>query len=462
MGNRGYISVFLALILSILLGLVVAIYTAVDLSCARGRSATAMRSAMSGVRAEYDRYLFEQYHVLFLNQNMDGEGTGGLEERVQERLGDNLGDSYEVDDVYLDGVTGVMDNNCNAFRSQVKDASIYLAADKGVDILKSKVNGNDRPVTEEEMNSLDMSRDEKPKKRKKETDPRNYTKAVNRVGVAYWILPEDTVFSTTEVDATKLPSRGKSGKKELAVDAKFNSISRLKSEATQTGGWLKSAEEEGAGLIYAANCFNCLTDQVQEDTVLNLEIEYLIAGKSTDTDNYKSVVNQIMAIRTACNFAYILTDRSKMSRLSALAWAITWFFPPLQPVVKYLLAGAWSYIEAVADAYRLVRGKKVPYLKRKDNWLTDLDSLSRLDELPEGDEDDENGLDYEDYLLILLAPRMNTAYYRMLDIMQLNANQNVGSDAGYFDLQDAVTELEMTAEITYEGHLLRVKEQIGY
>ena len=69
MDDRGYVTVFLTLILSVLLMLVAAVYQLVDLSCARGRSATAMRSAMSGVRAEYDRYLFEQYHVLFLNQN---------------------------------------------------------------------------------------------------------------------------------------------------------------------------------------------------------------------------------------------------------------------------------------------------------------------------------------------------------------------------------------------------------
>ena len=138
MDDRGYVTVFLTLILSVLLMLVAAVYQLVDLSCARGRSAAALRSAMSGVRADYDRYLFEQYHVLFLNQDQNGEGQGGLEERVQCRLEDNLGEEYVVRDVILNGVVGVTDDNCAEFRRQVKDASLYLAADKGVDVLKEK------------------------------------------------------------------------------------------------------------------------------------------------------------------------------------------------------------------------------------------------------------------------------------------------------------------------------------
>ena len=466
MDDRGYVTVFLTLILSVLLMLVAAVYQLVDLSCARGRSAAALRSAMSGVRADYDRYLFEQYHVLFLNQDQNGEGQGGLEERVQCRLEDNLGEEYVVRDVILNGVVGVTDDNCAEFRRQVKDASLYLAADKGVDVLKEKVNGKDEVLSKEDMDQLNMEKDKKTKKQKGDEDPRKYTKAVDLVGVAYWILPENVSFSDYTIDASTLPSEGKSGKKALSVNAKFNSMTRLKTEAAQSGGWLESAEEETAGLGYAASCFNCLTDKVQEDTEMNMELEYLIAGKSTDAENYKSVIDQITAIRTVCNFAYIIRDASKMARLSALAWSVTWYFPPAQPAVKYLLAAAWSYTEAVADAYRLVRGKKVPYMKTADTWLTDLDGLTHLEDVM-GDEEEEDkkgasGLDYEDYLLILLAPRMSTGYYRMLDIMQLNANKKAGGEKEYFNLKNAITAFGITTEVEYEGQVIRVREELGY
>ena len=462
MGNRGFITVFLTLMISVILILVVTVYTLADLSCAKGRTAAAVRSSMSGVRAEYSRYLFDHYHVLFLNQNPHGEGVGGLEEEMENRLADNLGDEYTVKDVAVTGATGVLDNNAAEFRKQVAAAAPYLLADKGVDHLREKVNGKDDPISEEQAESLDMTKDEKTEKQDGDEDPRKYTKACKKVGVAYYVLPEDVTFSTETIDPSVLPSQGKKGIGLMTMDTSFSSMSKLKREVSQTGGWLNGASQEASGLVYAANCFNCLTDEVQEGTVLKMEMEYLIAGCNTDAENYKKCVDQIMIIRTACNFAYIITDASKMARLSALAWSICWYFPPAQPAVKYLLAAAWSYMESVADLYRLVRGKKVPYWKSQTTWITDLGGMSGVTSAAEESEDDESGLDYEDYLLILLAPRMNTAYYRMLDIMQLNVNREVRSDAEYFNLRDAITAFGVWVEVEYEGHDIQMAEELGY
>ncbi len=463
MGNRGYITVFLTLMLSVILILAMTVYSFVSLSCAKGRTATALRSSMSGVRAEYSRYLFDHYHVLFLNQNPHGEGTGGLEAEVEERLSENLGEEYTVKEVTLTGVTRVLDNHGAEFRKQVIAVSQYLLADKSVDTLREKVNGDDEPISKEEVDGLDMERDEKSEKQEGDQDPRRYTKACNKVGVAYFILPEDVTFSTETVDPTKLPSQGKSGMGLMTMDISFSSMSSLRRDTTQSGGWLDSASQEAAGLIYAANCFNCLTDEVQEGTTLKLEMEYLIAGYPTDEENYKKCVDQILIIRTGCNFAHILRDTSKMARLSALAWSICWAFPPAQPVVKYLLAGAWAYLESVADLYRLVRGRKVPYMKNSETWITDIGSMGRLaEDAAADDKEDEKGLDYEDYLLILLATRMDTGYYRMLDIMQLNVNQNVRSDAEYFDFSDAITAFGMSVQVDYEGHDILLQEELGF
>lgn len=463
MGNRGYITVFLTLLISVMLILVVAVLSWVEFSSARGRTASAMRSAMSNVRAEYDRYLFDNYHVLFLDQNPGGEGMGALEAKAESVLQENLGDEFTVRSCILTGLTCVMDDYCAEFRRQIGEAAKYLAAEKGVSYLMEKVE-DDTPLTAEDMNGLNMEKDKGARKQKGDQDPRKSIRACELVGVAYWILPEDVSFRDYKINYTELPSQGKKGLALKEVDTGFRNMSRLKQGMTEAGGWLKGMEAEAEGILYAANCFNCLTDRVQEDTVLDLEMEYLISGKKTDDENYKSVINQILVIRTGCNFAYILTDADKMARLSGLAASLTWYFPPAQPVVKYLLAGAWSYIEAVADAYRLVRGKKVPYAKTRQNWLTDLNGLEHLAEVTENssDDDDEKGLDYEDYLLILLAPRMGVAYYRMLDVMQLNVNQNVESEAEKFYLKDAISAFGMRAEVEYEGKTIQVLEESGY
>ena len=159
MGNRGFITVFLTLMISVILILVVTVYTLADLSCAKGRTAAAVRSSMSGVRAEYSRYLFDHYHVLFLNQNPHGEGVGGLEEEMENRLADNLGDEYTVKDVAVTGATGVLDNNAAEFRKQVAAAAPYLLADNPELTTREALDLSAQMMDGEKMNAfvLDLS-----------------------------------------------------------------------------------------------------------------------------------------------------------------------------------------------------------------------------------------------------------------------------------------------------------------
>ena len=500
--NRGYITVFLTLLLSGLLLVFAAVYMLVKTRSAKGVSAMALRSSMSSVRAEYNRYLYDQYHVLLLDSDMDGEGTGRLEAEIETRLSENLGEEFTVKDVQLTGAVGLMDNDLEEFNRQVEDIVPYLAMDYGVDYLKEKVKGCDSPVTEENFFEGDensdggkIDGDENPEElaaeqgytadeeeqggteetsdgRKKGSDyddPRDKTKELERVGVAGLIAPEDMEVTENVLKPEELPSFGKTGILKLEVDTRFKSFDRLKQDSMQTNGWLDGVEEYAAGLIYASNCFNCLTKKVQKGTALELEMEYLIAGKTTDLENYRSVVNKIIVIRLACNFAYILTDAEKMALCMELASSISWFFPPAIPVVKYLIAGAWSYLESVADAYRLVHGKKTPYLKTSETWITGLEGLSNYEEALLGD-DVKNGLDYKDYLMILMAMDMNAVYYRMLDVMQVNvAEKNIGEDGSglsarkhTLDMKDAITAFGISAVVEYEGVDFTLEEEIGY
>ena len=137
--NRGYITVFLTLLLSGLLLVFAAVYMLVKTRSAKGVSAMALRSSMSSVRAEYNRYLYDQYHVLLLDSDMDGEGTGRLEAEIETRLSENLGEEFTVKDVQLTGAVGLMDNDLEEFKHQVEDIVPYLAMDYGVDYLKEKV-----------------------------------------------------------------------------------------------------------------------------------------------------------------------------------------------------------------------------------------------------------------------------------------------------------------------------------
>ena len=488
MKNRGYITVFLTLLLASLLLLFSALFVLTDGRNAESRAAIALRSAMSAVRAEYDRYIFDQYHVLLLDSDMDGEGPGKLEALAEDRMKKDLGEDYNVGEMSITGTTGLMDNDLDAFKRQVEAAVPYLAADAGVELVRSKISGNDRPISEasfaegdaatrggridgdtnlrslreadsEYTEEIDEDEAKAAASAAEARDPRATIGLWKGVGVAYMIAPDDLEISYEVLKKGELPSFGKTGILTYDRDKAFHSYSKLKRQTTQSSGWLGSLEAGGAGLIYAGSCFNCLTDKVQEDTVLELEMEYLIAGETTDLANYKEVVDQILAVRTACNLAYLLTDKEKMDICYGVALGVCFIYPPAASVVKYLIAGAWSYLEAVADAYRLVRGKKVPYLKNKDNWITGLNSMNGfgMDE-----EESESGLDYKDYLYILLAVNMDSAWYRMLDIIQINANSRVEEGGHKLLMRNAITAFGMNVDVEYGGRTFTLEEETGY
>ena len=477
MRNKGYVTVFVTLLIAALLLIFTVVYKIVDISAARSRSSIALKTACSSVKAEWtNEYIFDHYHILLIDKSAGGSGESGLADEIKASMEENLGEGYSVENVSISGRTGILDDDCDAFKEQISDYALYGLTEFAADKLMEKTEGKDKPISDESIAAMDKETegisDEEPEQSGQvgnqnsgqsagqqpglvqaltTEDPRKEVRRVKKAGVYRYILPEDTEFSETSLDLKTLPSYGKRGLAGFAIESNFDSYLRLKKDMNKGSGWLEGLAAGGEALAYAHGMFNSLTEKRNDDTVLNLELEYIIAGKETDAENYKKVINQIIAIRFACNFAYILTDVEKMAEVNTLAITLTIFFPFMQPVVKYLLAGCWAYVEGVADAFALVRGKKIPYIKSRESWKTSLDGISKLAEVADKDSgcDEESGMDYNDYLMILMALHMDTAYLRMLDIMQVNAAQQTPG----FSMREAAVALGADAEVSYkEGH----------
>ena len=478
MRNKGYVTVFVTLLIAALLLIFTVVYKIVDISAARSRSSIALKTACSSVKAEWtNEYIFDHYHILLIDMSAGGSGESGLADEIKASMEENLGEGYSVENVSISGRTGILDDDCDAFKEQISDYALYGLTEFAADKLLEKTEGKDKPISDESIAAMDKETegisDEEPEQSGQGAgqqpglvqaltteDPRKEVRRIKKAGVYRYILPEDTEFSETSLDLKTLPSYGKRGLAGFAIESNFDSYLRLKKDMNKGSGWLEGLAAGGEALAYAHGMFNSLTEKRNDDTVLNLELEYIIAGKETDAENYKKVINQIIAIRFACNFAYILTDAEKMAEVNTLAITLTIFFPFMQPVVKYLLAGCWAYVEGVADAFALVRGKKIPYIKSRESWKTSLDGISKLAEVADKDSgcDEESGMDYNDYLMILMALHMDTAYLRMLDIMQVNAAQQTPG----FSMREAAVALGADAEVSYkEGHFTLHSED-GY
>lgn len=146
------------------------------------------------------------------------------------------------------------------------------------------------------------------------------------------------------------------------------------------------------------------------------EWEYVITGKSSETDCLSAVIARILLIRTGLNFVYLLTDAEKLAVADAAAAAIVGvlaipaFFEP----IKWILVAAWAVAEGIGDVQLLLRGKTVTLYKSKNTWR-----LSAISLEGGGDGGDRYGLIYEDYLRLLfyLTPGEDAAY-RMMDVVQ--------------------------------------------
>ena len=450
MNNKGQITVFLSLILSALLLLGLFAVRICKFYTAKARACMAVDSAISDIKSEYNSYIFEHYHILLFDKTDYGRGEAAVEEFFGDSVKDNLDYGQNLAYVAITDFDLLTDNNCEALKSQIEDYAAYAALDYTGDAIMSKTGGKDAVMDEkilEKMNvdinannetaennspsdgseltnqGNDPDGDNNKTIKKKEDDPRRFTKNIGKVGILFFVAPEDLKISSDIVDLSECPSwKLSAGADFNNLNDSFNSYSRLKKDLKKNTAWNNSIIEAGCGLAYAREVFNSAVNQDKnEDTVFKFELEYLACGKSSDYLNLKNAVNRICVIRFPINFTYLLSDTARMTRVKEIAYSLSFATAVPEPILKYLIAGCWSYVEALSDVRILLDGKKCEFKKSNSNWKTDINHLSSS--LKEKQNGEGKGMSYEDYLLILMALDMDASYRRMLDVMQLNARR---------------------------------------
>ena len=121
MGNKGYVTVFLSIMLVVMLIITTAVIHIVDMSHAKTKQVTAVSSVTSSELANYNRFIFDRYHILLLDSNAGNRGEGALEAEMVELLKEDLGSDYQVNDVELSGMVHLMDDDLAEFKKQLND-----------------------------------------------------------------------------------------------------------------------------------------------------------------------------------------------------------------------------------------------------------------------------------------------------------------------------------------------------
>ena len=501
MNNKGRIVVFMSMITGVFLVLIVVVLQVVVQSNAKSKTVIAGRLSISDIKACYNSYIFEHYHILLFDTKAGG-GEAGIEERLTGYFSGKLGEGFADVEAAITDMEMLSDDSYAAFDEQIRDYAVYALAEDGIAAIREKTGGQDGTLPADLKEDMEEAQNEQAAGEQAETegktgsgtpdtehgaqalggqatehgtqasdrqdtgsgtqasngqemldkmkdadDPRDYTKRLSSSAILNLVLPGDKTVSDAQAEFIDVPSSrlGSLLTDFKEVDRRFDDMTGMMNGLLVLGSWQDALTDTGTQALYAAEVFNSYLETKNDSAVLMYEQEYLIAGKRSDYENLRSVAHRIIGIRFPINYVSLCGQADKMSKLTTLATSIAAAAPYLIPAVKYLLAGCWAYIEAIADTRVLFDGKKAAFAKTSENWITDIDHIS--ESLSQETEDVDGGLDYQAYLTILELIHMEQTKLRMLDLMQINAMQ----ENAEFRIRNAAVGLEADFSCSYDG-----------
>lgn len=425
MKQKGSMTVAMSILLLVLLSIVTVSIQSSRIACARTQTVNSMDTGLYSLFSEYDRELLEKYNLFFLDASY-GTGTiqisqmlSRLEGYIRPVLNSGL-TKCSVQICAADGFRTASDKNGEAVKQQIVRYMKTNLGNAGIEALLRR--------TEEVKQALEQQ----------ENIKNNGMEEISPEETA--LMPE---ISETNNPLEIIKSFKENGFLSFVLPANMNVSEKTmelscvlsKRERQQGMGEFPELEiKEGfADKIfvqeYAFEKFKSFTDKAEAP--LSYEIEYLLGGKGSDRENLSAVVKKLIPLREISNLAFLYTNPQKQGEIAACASALSFLLliPEGMTFVQGVLAAGWAYIESIADVKALLSGGRIPLIKDADTWKTQLSNLRADIGTPV-----EKGVDYEEYLRILLmsVPEQKLTM-RMMDMIEVNLRQEKGKEHFAFD-----------------------------
>lgn len=439
------------------------------------------QTALESVFAEYNTVLWEEYRLLACKQS---NVNSGIEESVADRL---LEDSFatnfyqfRVTEIEQQGYTRLTDGEGSAY---IQAAAGYMEKNLSYETAKQIYNQYQgikdikensgfafsdiekalRRIKEEEtskgntgaLQNQDVIEQDLNTYRKKE-NPLELIQDLQKKGVLSLVVKDTSILSEKEMDISNVVS-----KRELpeAYHAVLGEVD-----------WYTKVLFQQYLLTYLSN----YTDE--KEHALNYELEYLLGGKATDIENMKVVVNQLLALREAANFLYLSSSPQKVEEARVLAVAIAGasMNPAVIYAVRTAVLAAWAFAESILDLRTLLTGGKIALLKSNNTWTLDVDYISSIGKGYAKAKNCSNGLNYKDYVgILLLFQEEEQIAKRAMDVQEQTLRKRYEDEEIY--LEDWI--LDVNVQVTYEykpvffsidrvlpswKYKIIVQEQFGY
>lgn len=443
----GYLTVYLSLSLTLILSLILTLAEGARINTMRMEAECAADIGMNSVLAEFHRELLEQYDLLFVDTSY-GTASPSVN-KTAEHLRYYMQKNFTVGEREpvnaRDWLSLAVEN------SMIPEYSI--ASDEGGEVMKRQALAYMKASTPEGMLAGigegiagDIS-------------------LLEGLGLHTRDIESERKGIQAQIDSIALPKKdGEDGEQvEIELDNpadKVNSArtstiltlilkdtSSLSGTAVNIDNYISHrARNKGTGLPPERRRSEGIADRLLFDSylfekcgrygkeldksLLKYQVEYILCGKESDADNLEKVAKRLLAWREAANVIYILSDSAKCAEARALALTLTAVLqvPALTEPVKYSMLFAWAYIESLYDVRSLLNGGKVPIIKTAADWQTDIGCISDFSGTIPENEKTQRGLDYGDYLRIMLFLENDTTKnLRAMDIMEMDIRMTIGN-----------------------------------
>ena len=436
---QGEITVFLSLIFVVIFSLILSVIQSALIQTEKNYRRGEMDRVTESIFAEYQKELFETYDIFALDATYETEEFS--KEKILNRC-----DFYGQSDIekQITKIQFLTDYSGQAFLEQVVAFMKEKLPLPEIEKIKKESNErtkelsifeNEGKEVKEEMDRLIEQPDQEIIQEK---TPMKFFSDIKNVGIVNMVM-SDHPSSEKNINLSNLPSRRKLNKGEGKFKEQGESV------------WSKVYLGE-----YALDKFSSVVEPKEEGS-LSYELEYLVAGMSSDKENLRKVFNKISAMRFIPNYSYLLKSESKRAEAEAAALVVSSIIasPEVTEVIKHGILLIWAYAESILDLKSLVKGKKVPLVKTDESWKTQLSSLLTSESNPDlSDEvNDEEGTSYADYIRILIhLISEEECIMRMFDLIETGIQ-----DKGFpfFKVDFCVSKMELKSrckiqKITYD------------
>lgn len=455
--KKGEMTVFLSIVFVLMISFISGIIQASSIQAGKNLARLETDRAVYSVFGEYQKELLEQYHIFGLEGSY---GTGSYtEDNLISRMHYYGTDGTEHE---ITGIQYLTDDHGQAFREQVLT---YMEQTKGIGLIREltglTAEWEEQEIQEKEMEEIQEETAEQMEEvsdlleTEEDTgtggqeqiseNPFTFMEKISQYGIVSVVLPEDMVISEKTVD--------------LEAQASYRNLRTGRGSFPSRTG-MDGIEEKLLFDEYLAESFtNAVPEEedagAEKDRSLDYEIEYILAGRSSDEENLESVLFRIFLIRMALNYTFLLTDTEKQGEAELLALAISavLLMPEAVEGVKQLVIAAWSAGESVVDIRTLLSGKRTALVKTSENWQTSLSSLFRLgDDSRQEGSDIQDGICYKDYLRMLLFLE-NTDEITMRALDRAEENLRTEQQLDHFRADQCITRLRMDNTVTFHDSL---------